>query len=84
MIFINKYNPEYNSWEKDVFFLLNEGLSREEISSLLELNLKSVEMFFESWLFELSDIAKELKIDIDFLRQLVVKRNIPVNARKIR
>jgi len=50
--FIYKNDPEFEDYKQEVFKLLELGASREEISNLLEIHIKSVEHFFDLWAFQ--------------------------------
>lgn len=52
MIFVKKNNAEYEDYKREVFKFLDLGASRENISNLLEIHIKSVEYFFDLWAFE--------------------------------
>jgi hypothetical protein len=49
---VKKNNAEYEDYKREVFKFLDLGASRENISNLLEIHIKSVEYFFDLWAFE--------------------------------
>jgi hypothetical protein len=50
--FILKNNPEYQLYKQEVFRIFELGASREDVSNLLEIHIKSVEKFFDMWAFK--------------------------------
>ena len=49
--YINKSNKEFKEYKKYILDLLDLGASKEEISNLLEINIKNVEQIFNEWAF---------------------------------
>jgi len=49
---ISKNDKEYQDYKQEIFKLLELGASREEISNLLEIHIRSVEHFFDLWAFQ--------------------------------